>query len=329
MDKPLVSVSVLAYNHEQYIAQAIESVISQKTDFSFEVIIGEDCSTDNTLAVIRQYEEKYPHIIRVLASEQNIGARRNRLRNSDACRGEYIAFCEGDDYWIDPEKLQKQLNFMIKNSNLSLSFHSVYIEDAQTGELTLHERKDLYRLKGVLVPPETVILGVSGIINLVSVMVRQEVFKNRCDWFVNAPVGDYSLLLSALGHGEFGKLDTPPMAVYRKNVPNSWTMKYKEKNVEEVFSYIKNSANIRKSFDEWTNYQYTRYIKQITSRRYRSFYLNNSMDYAQKIGWYKDIKKDLLFWDRRVTELSLLIDFPPILRFYHDIKKKFLRPYKS
>ena len=109
---PLVSVCMTTYNHERYIAQAIESVLRQQTDFAVEVVVGEDCSTDNTLAICREYEAKYPDRVRVIASERNIGMHANYRRTIEACRGEYVAMCDGDDWFSDPDKLQLQVDIL-------------------------------------------------------------------------------------------------------------------------------------------------------------------------------------------------------------------------
>ncbi len=113
---PLVSVCMTTYNHEKYISQAIESVLCQRTTFSFEVVIGEDCSTDNTLAICRQYEAQYPDIVRVITSEHNIGMHANYRRTIEACRGKYIAMCDGDDWFSDENKLQMQVEMIEKTS---------------------------------------------------------------------------------------------------------------------------------------------------------------------------------------------------------------------
>lgn len=109
---PLISVKMITYNHELYIAQAIEGVVKQETGYPFELIIGEDCSTDRTMEIVLEYQKKYPDIIRVITSDKNVGAKRNGYRTTKACRGKYIAFCEGDDYWHDSYKLQKQADYM-------------------------------------------------------------------------------------------------------------------------------------------------------------------------------------------------------------------------
>lgn len=119
-ERPVVSVYMLAYNHERYIGQAIEGVVSQATDFPFELIIGEDCSTDATRSIAMDYQRRYPAIIRVLAGDANVGMHRNADRCRKACRGEFIAICEGDDYWHHPGKLQLQVEKFRSNEDACL-----------------------------------------------------------------------------------------------------------------------------------------------------------------------------------------------------------------
>src|ERR1700719_3562213 len=99
---PLISVVMLAYNHERYLAEAIEGVVRQETSFAVELLIGEDCSTDGTRKVALSYQERFPEMIRVITSERNVGMHENLARLFAAARGRYIAFCEGDDYWCIP-----------------------------------------------------------------------------------------------------------------------------------------------------------------------------------------------------------------------------------
>lgn len=107
-----VSVMVLAYNHEKYIRKALESMVNQQTNFKYEIIIGEDKSTDNTRTIIREYYEKYPEIIKPLFRKKNLGASKNVTATLRKCTGEYVAFMECDDFWTDPLKLQKQADFL-------------------------------------------------------------------------------------------------------------------------------------------------------------------------------------------------------------------------
>lgn len=121
--KPVVSVNMITYNHEKYIAKAIEGVMSQEVDFPFELVIGEDCSPDNTRDIAIEYQKKYPHNIRVIYPEQNVGPNNNFRRTLEACRGEYIAICEGDDIWLDKTKLKKQVGFLAENPDYVITYH--------------------------------------------------------------------------------------------------------------------------------------------------------------------------------------------------------------
>jgi glycosyltransferase involved in cell wall biosynthesis len=109
---PLVSVIMITYNHEAYIEQAIEGILAQQGDFPIELIIGEDKSKDRTIEICLDYQKTYPHLIRVVTWHENVGANANFLRVWGRTRGKYVALCEGDDYWIDPAKLTKQVALM-------------------------------------------------------------------------------------------------------------------------------------------------------------------------------------------------------------------------
>lgn len=118
-----VSVLLITYNHEKFIEEAIESILMQKTNFKFELIIGEDCSTDNTRNIVEKYKEKYPDKIVLSLQEKNGGTSRNIRASLKKCQGEYIALLEGDDYWIDENKLQKQVDFLDNNPDCTLCGH--------------------------------------------------------------------------------------------------------------------------------------------------------------------------------------------------------------
>lgn len=118
-----VSAFILTYNQEQFIGQAIEGVLMQKTNFPWEVVIVDDCSTDGTRAVIRRYWEKWPNRIRVLLNRHNVG-RQALIRGYQACRGQYVAMVEGDDYWTSPDKLQRQADFLDRHPDYTICFHS-------------------------------------------------------------------------------------------------------------------------------------------------------------------------------------------------------------
>jgi glycosyltransferase involved in cell wall biosynthesis len=132
-DAPLLSVLCITYNHEGYIAQALDSFLMQETRFPFEIVIGEDCSADGTLSVVESYQRRFPGIIRTVTSKSNVGVIENFRRTLKACRGRYIALCEGDDFWTDKQKLQIQVDFMDGNPDYVISYHDAcaFDESAQ------------------------------------------------------------------------------------------------------------------------------------------------------------------------------------------------------
>ena len=133
MKSPLVSICCITYNHAQFIRKCLDGFLMQQTDFPIEILIHDDCSTDGTTDIIREYEAKYPELIFPIYEEfnqyQNGKAAEIDFYNYLRARGKYIAYCEGDDYWIDPLKLQKQVDFMEANPEYSVCFHDYVVYD--------------------------------------------------------------------------------------------------------------------------------------------------------------------------------------------------------
>ncbi len=127
MQTPLLSVCLITYNHEKYIRQAIEGVVCQKVDFEWELIIADDFSTDSTRTILKEYQEKYPNQIRLILQEKNVGPAQNWLDLMNAPKSKYIAYFEGDDYWIDDNKLQKQVDFLEQNPSFTLCHSNVKV----------------------------------------------------------------------------------------------------------------------------------------------------------------------------------------------------------
>lgn len=124
--QPLVSVCMITYNHEKFIRQAIESVLCQRTNFQYELIIGEDGSTDNTRLICEEYSMRYSNV-RLLPKGCNKGYRINFLETLKAASGKYVALCEGDDYWSDPQKLQQQFDVLERNAEVIICYHDADI----------------------------------------------------------------------------------------------------------------------------------------------------------------------------------------------------------
>ena len=123
----VVNVCMLTFNHEKYIQEAIEGVLMQKCNFDYALVIGEDCSTDKTKQICQEYASKYSGI-NLLTSETNLGMVPNFIRTLHACTGRYISLCEGDDYWTDPYKLQKQVDFLEANEDFAITFCNVLVK---------------------------------------------------------------------------------------------------------------------------------------------------------------------------------------------------------
>lgn len=146
MNAPLLSVCLITYNHENYIRQAIEGVLMQKVDFDWELIIAEDCSTDKTRDIILEYKEKHPDFIKLILQEKNVGAAQNWMDLIITPKSKYIAYFEGDDYWTDPLKLQKQVDFLEENHDYVLCHSDVNLIDIY-GKLSDNHSSKLWNYK--------------------------------------------------------------------------------------------------------------------------------------------------------------------------------------
>lgn len=124
-DNPLVSVILIAYNHEKYIRTALDSIVMQRVNFDYEVLVAEDCSTDSTPQILKEYAARYPDIFHLILHKKNVGVAQNSRDARRMCRGKYIAVLEGDDFWTDPLKLQKQVEFMESHPEYSACAHEI------------------------------------------------------------------------------------------------------------------------------------------------------------------------------------------------------------
>jgi glycosyltransferase involved in cell wall biosynthesis len=212
-----LSVLIITFNHERYIAQALDSVMSQQTAFDFEVVVGDDCSTDGTRAIISEYQKRHPERIRLLPAEKNLGPTRNFIKTYKACKGRYIALLEGDDFWTSNVKLQKQVDYLDAHERFVLCFmnSSVVNEDGQvTKESRLEEdrKRDLSQKDIVsgLVPPTNTVVFRNNVVNEIP-----EVFFTA----VNGDILFFSMLAE---YGDAGYIDEAAGA-YRIHGVGSWS----------------------------------------------------------------------------------------------------------
>jgi hypothetical protein len=189
-----LSVMLKAFNQEPFIAQAIESALAQRTSFPVEIVIGEDCSTDHTREIVERYASKYPSRIRILARERNLGMARNTLVLYEECRGEYIAWLDGDDYWTSPDKLQRQVDFLDANPGHTLCFHDTLI--VKPDGTAARNVCDWPAEGGV----EDILFRSSG---TSSSCVYRKVLDGFPEWFPTLPYSDWALHVL---HAEKGKV---------------------------------------------------------------------------------------------------------------------------
>lgn len=205
-----LSICCITYNQEKYIAQTLDGILMQETDFEVEILIGEDQSTDNTRNIILVYQEKYPGKIRLMPGTRNLGVRKNFAQTLLAATGEYVAICEGDDYWTDPLKLQKQVNLLEANPNMNLCFHNTAIRQEESGAIT-YSNKDEQPLR----------TNIYDLINDWYIMTCSMVYRRNFTvlpaWFTTVFNTDYALqMIIAKDETSIGYIkDT--MAVYRKH----------------------------------------------------------------------------------------------------------------
>lgn len=218
--KPVMcSICMITYNQDAYITEAIESILEQNTSFSYEIVIGEDASTDKTAEICRRYEEQYPEIFNITYHSPNLGMMENFKDTIIRCRGKYIALLEGDDYWIDKNKLQKQVDLLEKETDKSFCFHDIKVlEEKGNGRIhpQIENQLDFLSIDLINQP--------GSIAQTCSIVFRRKAIKAFPDWFDSMPVGDWPLqfILSDYGPAKYIK---ETMAVYRIHENGIWSKK--------------------------------------------------------------------------------------------------------
>ncbi len=247
-----VSILMVTYNHEKFISQAIESVLMQKVDFEYELIIGEDCSTDNTRQIVIDYQKKYSDRIRLLLPNVNLGAHKNFFNTFKTCQGQYIALLEGDDYWISPDKLQRQVDFLDEHPKYAICFHNAIIfweDNRQPPGLFRHKQKETSSIEDLLI---------ENFIPTASVMYRNGLIKNFPQWFHELSMGDWVIHILNAQYGNIWYINEV-MSAYRLHSQGVWTSKSDEQRLPaiiQMFSNIKEYLDIKyqATIDKSINY---------------------------------------------------------------------------
>lgn len=294
-EKIKVSVIIVTYNQEKYIDEAIRSVVLQNFNYPYEIIVGDDCSTDKTIERCLKWQEKYPTLIKIIRRDKNIGIQRNYMDTYNHCQGEYIAICEGDDFWCSKHKLQRQVEYMDTHKNCNICFHRVI------NYYITNNSKSLSNGKGTKIDSDINDLAKSNYITNLSVMYRRNVVNKLPEWLTEIASPDYVIHMLHASTGYIHYINTP-MAVYRQHINGIWGSNIKEKQ-------LLISINSRKYLIE--HFSQDKTISQNLINTYTTIALTLLLHY-KKIGKNnkaKNLTNDILkynsHWDIYTLEMEL------------------------
>ena len=220
-----VSVCLLTYNHERYVAQAIDSVLAQE-GVDFELVISEDHSTDGTRAIVDDYAARHRDRIRALPSPRNVGMTRAFARGIEAARGTYVALLDGDDYWTSPHKLRIQADFLDAHPGCAICFHNVEVryEDGADAPHPFHTAEASHYFSRPVPKKVSTLADVApgNFMQTCSVMFRRGLFGDFPEWYSDLAVADWPLHVLNAEHGDIGYIDET-MAAYRVHAGGVWT----------------------------------------------------------------------------------------------------------
>ena len=258
-----VSIICDVYNHGSYLRDALEGFVSQKTNFPIEILVHDDASTDNSAEIIREYEAKYPAMVKPLYQTVNQYSQNvyiDKTFQIPRITGKYVAVCEGDDFWTDPLKLQKQVDFLENNPEYSLCACSTIRRNMKTG---LDEQRYVIQEDMDISFEDLVHNKTGGFFQYASIVMRSDVFVQRPDWFQKFPIGDYPLVLMAALNGKVHMLKDV-MTVYRYYAANSWTVRMD--NDERRAKVSQQMIEALEALDADTNYQHHEVVNQRIKR---------------------------------------------------------------
>lgn len=321
MNDIMVSICCTTYNHEKYINETIDSFLAQKTNFKFEILIHDDASTDLTQSIIREYTSKYPDIIKPIYQKENQYSKIRHVNefNEKRALGRYIAICEGDDYWIDNQKLQKQVDFMETNPDFSICVHNAFYFSEKKDKIIGNVRpKD--EISG-LYSSDKIILGGGGLFPTNSMFYRTKFAQNYPSFYYDAPVGDYPKMIyfSLLGNVYYM---SDIMSVYRTENSESWSGKHLNKNNQFGQGIIEHNIKIIEMLNRINQYSDEKYHNSI-NKAIRRLEMNNFVvqrDYSfLKSNLYKEIYSELSVKEKSLIFVQRFL--PHLLKMYYFSKE--------
>jgi len=277
--RPVVSICCITYNQEEFICETIDSFLMQKTNFPIEIIIHDDASTDKTAEIIKKYEKIYPDIIKPIFQTENQHSKGKKIFSNFVflqAKGKYIALCEGDDYWTDPNKLQKQVDFLENNPDFSICFHKVSTLKDNKFEDEIH--KNYY--KEILKDREMFFIEDLLNDNFIATcsVVFQKKFNNFPEWYEYLTFGDWSLHILNAQFGKIKYIDEI-MAVYRIHEKGLWTSKSVSFREESILKFYK-------IINKYLNFKYNDLIFERILNHYIK-YVDYSSELLEAKSWFE------------------------------------------
>lgn len=313
-----VTVCCITYNHEDFIGQALDSFIMQKTNFKFKVFVGEDCGPDGTADIVREYAEKYPDIIVPFIREKNMGAQANLIDLCNHADSPYIAFCEGDDYWIDEYKLQKQYDYMQANSDMRACYSRAEIsapddwflrnwfKENKEGKLVFPDCEPTYKLKTEPISSFDCVWVFPA--HTATVFYRWNYDVNIPDWYYTGIIGDHPIFLMQLGEGLAGFLPDVTAIYRRSNVGVYMSDSMDEHFLKTRLDHVRWMSGIL----DWYSNNHEKYPKLQFENRIK-LESNNYLKTAIKINDYAAI---LHYFE--TYQSAARISLNAFLSFYND-----------
>ncbi len=245
---PAMSVLLVTYNHAKYVAQALDSILMQRTDFDFEIVAVDDCSDDSTLSILKEYESQHVQL-RVLPADTNFGISRNYQRGFAACRGEYIAVLEGDDYWISPRKLQAMSAFLNRNPHCSFCFHRIIRYDQHPEKVAVYPAH--WTAEQILTANE--LAGGNFIGGMSTSVYRREIIAALKPQVWQLDIREWLFNLVVAEHGPIGYVPQI-LSVYRAHPEGIWSLKPPSAKVPELLRLID-------CYDEFLGFRFTKELQ--------------------------------------------------------------------
>ena len=240
-DKVIVSICSITYNHEKFIAMALDSFLEQKTTFPFEIVISDDCSTDNTAKIIQKYVEKFPNIIKANLRSKNVGMIKNGIENLQRANGKYIALCEGDDYWSDENKLKIQVDFLEQNRDYSGVYNRVcYVGSNLRNNIQVDSNIDTIDYRELIQQ--------QYMIHTCSFIFKKKILSNDIYKLLSvAPIGDRVIFIKAGMDGKIRYFNNV-MSVYRvgSGVMSTWKQAKSTETLLELYTLFEQNKSFKK-----------------------------------------------------------------------------------